>query len=223
MTFLVLNVSIQLISPWVLMYAIDDLTLDVTRQKLAVYSTLLIVIALTGGVFSFLTRRTIIGISRQVEYDLKNDFFSHLQLLSVDYFQRHRTGDLMSRVTNDLNAVRMMVGPAVMYSCTTSMTFVVAVLLMFSISPRLTLLGLLPLPFVSLVVKGFGKAIYQRSEQVQEALAHMSATVQEALAGVRVVRAYGREAGEIERFRESNDDYLNRNRTVIQLLSLIHI
>ena len=222
MTFLVLNVSIQLISPWVLMYAIDDLTLDVTRQKLAVYSTLLIVIALTGGVFSFLTRRTIIGISRQVEYDLKNDFFSHLQLLSVDYFQRHRTGDLMSRVTNDLNAVRMMVGPAVMYSCTTSMTFVVAVLLMFSISPRLTLLGLLPLPFVSLVVKGFGKAIYQRSEQVQEALAHMSATVQEALAGVRVVRAYGREAGEIERFRESNDDYLNRNRTVIQLQALFY-
>lgn len=222
MIFLVLNVSIQLISPWVLMYAIDDLTLDVTRQKLAVYSTLLIVIALTGGVFSFLTRRTIIGISRQVEYDLKNDFFSHLQRLSMDYFQRHRTGDLMSRVTNDLNAVRMMVGPAVMYSCTTSMTFVVAVLLMFSISPRLTLLGLLPLPFVSLVVKGFGKAIYQRSEQVQEALAHMSATVQEALAGVRVVRAYGREAGEIERFRESNDDYLNRNRTVIQLQALFY-
>ena len=204
------------------MYAIDDLTLDVTRRKLAIYSALLIVIALTGGVFSFLTRRTIIGISRQIEYDLKNDFFSHLQRLSMDYFQRHRTGDLMSRITNDLNAVRMMVGPAVMYSCTTSITFVVAVLLMFSISPRLTLLGLLPLPFVSLVVKGFGGAIYQRTEQVQEALAQLSATVQEALAGVRVIRAYGREAGEIERFRESNDDYLNRNRTVIQLQALFY-
>ena len=220
--FLVLATGIQLVSPWVLKYAIDDLTSNVTRQKLTIYAGVLITVALAGGYFRFLTRRTIIGVSRQIEYDLRNDFFRHLQGLPLDYFQRHRTGDLMSRATNDLNAVRMMVGPAIMYSCTTSIVFVVSVLLMLSISPRLTMIGLLPLPFVSLAVRGFGRAIYQRSEKIQEALAHLSATAQEALAGVRVVRAYGREAVEIERFQRFNDDYLARSRSVIQLQSLFY-
>ena len=220
--FLVLATGIQLVSPWVLKYAIDDLTSNVTRQKLAIYAGVLIAVAFTGGCFRFLMRRTIIGVSREIEYDLRNDFFRHLQGLPLDYFQRHRTGDLMSRATNDLNAVRMMVGPAIMYACTTSIVFVVSVLLMLSISPRLTLIGLLPLPFVSLSVRGFGRAIYQRSEKIQEALAHLSATAQEALAGVRVIRAYGREAVEIDRFRRSNDDYLARSRSVIQLQSLFY-
>ena len=219
---LILATTIQLVSPWILKLAVDDLTLDVTRQKLAVYAGVLIAVALVGGCFRFLMRRIMIGISRQVEYDLRNDFFSHLQRLPLAYFQRHRTGDLMSRATNDLNAVRMMVGPAIMYSCTTSIVFVVGILLMLSISPQLTLLGLLPLPFVSLVVRGFGRAIYQRSEQIQEALAHLSATTQEALAGVRVVRAYGREAVEIERFRRSNENYVDRSRAVIQLQGLFY-
>lgn len=218
--FVVLVTGIQLVAPWILKLAIDDLTQDVTRRKLGIYAGALIAVALAGGGFRFLMRRSIIGISRQIEYDLRNDFFAHLQRLPLAYFQRHRTGDLMSRATNDLNAVRMMVGPAIMYSCTTSIVFVVGVLLMLSISPRLTLLGLLPLPFVSLVVKGFGSAIYVRSERIQEALAHLSATAQEALAGVRVVRAYGREAVEIERFRQSNDDYVERSRAVIQLQAL---
>ena len=208
--------------PWILKLAVDDLTLDVTRQKLAVYAGVLIAVALVGGGFRFLMRRIMIGISRQIEYDLRNDFFSHLQRLPLAYFQRHRTGDLMSRATNDLNAVRMMVGPAIMYSCTTSIVFVIGILLMLSISPQLTLLGLLPLPFVSLVVRGFGRAIYQRSEQIQEALAHLSVTAQEALAGVRVVRAYGREAVEIERFRRSNENYVDRSRAVIQLQGLFY-
>ena len=220
LVFLILATSIQLVSPLVLKYAIDDLTQDVTRQKLAIYASVLIAVALVGGSFRFLMRRTMIGISRQIEYDLRNDFFSHLQRLPLAYFQRHRTGDLMSRATNDLNAVRMMVGPAIMYTCTTSIVFVVSVLMMLSISPQLTLSSLLPLPFVSLVVRGFGRAIYQRSERIQEALAHLSATAQEALAGVRVVRAYGREAVEVERFRQSNDDYLRRSRAVIQLQGL---
>lgn len=219
---LILATGIQLVSPWVLKLAVDDLTRGVTRQKLAVYAGVLIAVALVGGCFRFLTRRIVIGISRQIEYDLRNDFFSHLQRLPLAYFQRHRTGDLMSRATNDLNAVRMMVGPAIMYSCTTSIVFVVGVLMMLSISPQLTLLVLLPLPFVSLVVRGFGRAIYRRSEQIQEALAHLSSTTQEALAGVRVVRAYGREAVEIKRFRRSNDDYLSRSRAVIQLQGLFY-
>ena len=142
--------------------------------------------------------------------------------LSLSYFQRHRTGDLMSRATNDLNAVRMMAGPAIMYSLTTSIVSVVAVSLMVSISPSLTLIALLPLPFVSFAVKGFGSAIYWRSEQIQEQLAHMSAIAHEALAGVRVVRAYGREAVEMERFRVANQEYVSRSRAVIQLQGLFY-
>ena len=220
--FLVLATGFQLLAPWVLKYAIDDLDAGVTRTKLGFYAAVIVGIALVGGVCRFLMRRIIIGVSREFEYDLRNDFFAHLQRLSLSYFQAHRTGDLMSRATNDLNAVRMMAGPAIMYSATTSIVFVVAVVLMLSISPFLTLLVLLPLPLVSVAVKLFGSAIYRRSERIQAQLAHMSAVVQEALAGVRVVRAYCREGVEIERFREVNQEYLRRSRAVIQLQSVFY-
>ena len=220
--FLFLATSIQLISPWILKYAIDDLTVGVTRIKLGFYASLLIVVALAFGFFRFLMRRVIIGASRQIEYDLRNDFFFHLQRMPLSYFQKHRTGDLMSRATNDLSAVRMMVGPAVMYSATTLIVFVVAVILMVSISPWLTFFVLLPLPFVSLAVKKFGSAIYQRSEQIQEQLANLSSITQEALAGVRVVRAYGREPVEVDRFRVANKEYMARSRAVIQLQGLFY-
>ena len=220
--FLVLATTIQLLSPLVLKHAIDDLTVEVTRATLVFYAALLIGIALVGGICRFLMRRIIIGASREVEYDLRNDFFAHLQRLSLSYFHQHRTGDLMSRATNDLSAVRMMAGPAIMYSVTTSIVFVVAVSLMFSISPSLTLVVLLPLPLVSVAVKGFGSAIYRRSERIQEQVAHMSAVAHEALAGVRVVRAYSREAVEMERFRVANEEYVSRSRAVIQLQGLFY-
>ena len=220
--FLVLATAVQLLSPWVLKNAIDDLTLDVTRAKLGLYAGILVGIAVVGGFCRFLMRRIIIGASRGIEYDLRNDFFRQLQRLPLSYFHDHRTGDLMSRATNDLNAVRMMAGPAIMYSATTSIVFVVAVGLMLSLSVRLTLFALLPLPLVSVAVKAFGSAIYRKSEQIQAQLAHLSAVAQEALAGVRVVRAYGREAVEIARFRESNDEYLDRSRGVIQLQGLFY-
>ena len=220
--FLVLATAIQLLSPWVLKHAIDDLTVGVTRAKLGVYATLLIGIALVGGVCRFLMRRVIIGASREIEYDLRNDFFAHLQRLPLAYFQSHRTGDLMSRATNDLSAVRMMAGPAIMYSSTTVIVLVVSVALMLSISPWLTLFVLVPLPLVSVAVKGFGSAIYRRSEQIQAQLAQMSAIAHEALAGVRVVRAYGREAVELRRFQEANQEYVDRSRAVIQLQGLFY-
>ena len=220
--FVVLTASIQLVSPWVLKYAIDDLTVGVTRGKLGIYAGLLIALAVLGGSCRFVMRRVIIGASREIEYALRSDFFAHLQRLPLVYFQYHRTGDLMSRSTNDLSAVRMMVGPAVMYSATTSIVLVVAVALMISISPQLTLFALLPLPVVSVLVKAFGSAIYRRAEQIQEQLAHMSAIAQEALTGVRVVRAYGREQVEIERFRVANEEYVTRSRAVIQLQGLFY-
>ncbi len=162
-------------------------------------------------------RRIIIGVSREIEYDLRNEFFAHLQRLPPEYFRRHRTGDLMSRATNDLNAVRMMAGPSIMYASQTTLVFVVAIILMLSIDPRLTLIGLLPLPLVSVSVKVFGAAIHRRFERIQAQLSELSAVAQENLSGVRVVRAYGQESGEMARFRAANEEYIARNRGLIRL------
>ena len=212
-----LTTAFQLASPWVLKYAIDDLNLGVTREKLLFYAGLLLGISLVRGVFLFLMRRIIIGASRDIEYDMRNDFFGHLERLPLAYYQAHRTGDLMSRATNDLNAVRMMIGPAIMYSAQTVLVFVVAIGLMAAIDVRLTVIALIPLPFVSLSVKYFGSAIHKRFEKIQAQLSDVSAVVQEALSGVRVVRAYRQEAHEEDRFRRSNLEYLERNRVLIRL------
>jgi ATP-binding cassette, subfamily B, multidrug efflux pump len=209
--------AIQLLSPWVLRYAIDELTRGITRGKLALFAVVLLGIALVGATFRFLMRRIIIGASRHIEYDLRNDFFAHLERLPLGYFQAHRTGDLMSRATNDLNAVRTMIGPAIMYSANTLILFVVAIILMLSIDTRLTLIALVPLPFVSISVKVFGTAIHKRFERIQAQLSDVSAVVQENLSGVRVVRAYRQERAEIERFRAANLEYLDRNRGLIRL------
>jgi ATP-binding cassette, subfamily B, multidrug efflux pump len=209
--------SVALVAPLVLRYAIDDLTRGITRAKLVQYGLLLLAIGIVGGVFRFLMRRVLIGASRHIEYDMRNDFFAHLEKLPLGYFQTHRTGDLMSRATNDLSAVRMMIGPSIMYSANTILTFVVALALMASIDARLTALALIPLPFVSLSVKYFGSAIHERFEKIQAQLSEVSAVAQEALAGVRVVRAYRQEQAEIDRFRTSNEEYLSRNRRLIVL------
>ena len=218
----VITTSIQLLSPWVLKHAIDDLTAGVTRQKLAFYAAMLLAIACVGGTFRFLMRRILIAASRDIEYDVRNEFFARLQQLPLGYYQAHRTGDLMSRATNDLNAVRTMIGPAVMYSASTILVFVVAIILMLSIDARLTLWALLPLPMVSISVKYFGHAIHTRFEAIQAQLSELSAVVQEALAGVRVVRAYNQEPHEIARFRAANEEYVRRNRRLIRLQGMFY-
>ena len=227
--FLVLATAITLTSPWVLKHAVDNLAARLDAEPgasagtpLAFFAAALVGLALAGGVCRFLTRRIIIGASREIELDLRNDLFRHLQRLPPAWFQANRTGDLMSRATNDLSAVRMLAGPAIMYTASTSITFVVALVLMLSLSPGLTLLALLPLPVVSVVVHRFGSAIYLRSERIQAQLAHMSAVAQEALAGVRVVRAYRREEVEVERFREVNEEYVARGRAMIRLQGAFH-
>ena len=205
------------VSPRVLQHAVDDLYLGVTRTKLASYAAVLLLIAGLAGYFRYQMRRIIVSASRGIEYDLRNDFFAHLERLPMSFFQANRTGDLMSRATNDLSSVRMMVGPAVMYLANTLITAVVSLSLMFSIDVRLTLIVLIPLPIVSVTVKMFGTAIHRTLEQVQEKLSTMSAVVQESLTGVRVVRAYGQEDAEIARFRQSNLDFLAHNRKLSRL------
>ena len=209
--------ALSLVGPWVLKLAVDALQAGVTRRGLLAYAALMLGLALASGFFRFLMRRIIVGASRHVEYDLRSDFFAHLQRLSLSYFQRQRTGDLMSRATNDLNAVRMMVGPAVMYAVTTALVFVVAVSMMLALSPWMTLISLLPLPLVTVAVRYFGREIHSRFERIQAQLSELSAVAQEALSGVRVVRAYRQETAELDRFRDANEEYLRRNRALIRL------
>src|SRR6188474_396808 len=143
---IVLTQAIVVSAPRILQAAVDDLTGGVTRGKLLFYGGLLFAVGVAGGVFRFYTRRILIGASRHIEYDMRNDFYAHLEKLPLSYFQSHRTGDLMSRATNDLNAVRMMIGPSIMYSANTVLTFVAALSMMVVIDSRLTIWSLIPLP-----------------------------------------------------------------------------
>jgi ATP-binding cassette subfamily B protein len=211
--------TISLIAPWVLKYVIDGLSQGISRTQLAWYAAATLGLAVADGGFRYLMRKLLIGASRQVEYDLRNAFFAHLERVPLAYFQANRTGDLMSRATNDLGAVRMMVGPAVMYFASTALGFVIAVGLMLAINWRLTLIALVPLPFVTVATRYFGRAIHDRFERIQAQLSDLSAVVQEALAGVRVVRAYRQEAFELARFKDANDEYVRRNRGLIRLQS----
>jgi len=212
--------ALQLAAPWVMKYAIDDLIAQLTAEKISGYAAGILALSAASGWFRFQARRIIVGVSREFEYALRNEFFAHLQLLDLGYFQRTRTGDLMSRATSDLSAVRMMMGPAVMYTSSTVLTFVVAVALMASIDPWLTAVALVPLPCVSLFVHYFGKAIHDRFERIQAQLSTVSAITQESLSGVRVVRAYRQEPFELERFRGANDEYVRRNRALIGLQAM---
>jgi ATP-binding cassette, subfamily B, multidrug efflux pump len=212
--------ALQLAAPWVTKLAIDDLVADLTAAKLWRYAGGVLALAAVAGWFRFLNRRIIIGASREFEYSLRNEFFAHLQRLDLAYFQRTRTGDLMSRATNDLTAVRMLMGPAMLYTSSTVLTFVVGVALMLSIDAWLTLVALVPLPFVSFFVHYFGNRIHDRFEAIQAQLSTVSALTQESLAGVRVVRAYRQEPFELARFRDANAEYVRRNRGLIALQAL---
>ena len=209
-------------SPWVLRYAIDDLTLQVTARKLYLYAAALVAVVAVEGVFRYWTRLVLIGMSRELEYELRNDVFRHLTRLEAAYYHRHRIGDLMSRATNDLSAVRMVLGPGIMYTASTLATFVAAVVLMLKISPLLLGLSLLPLLLVSWIVRHFGRRIHDRSEQAQAELANMNTVVQESLSGIRVVRAYAQEAHEQRRFAQANDAYLARNRSLTTLSGALY-
>lgn len=214
--------TIALTQPHVLRLAVDDLYRGVTSAKLARYALILLGIAAAGGVFKFLMRHFVIGISRHLEFDLRNDLFAHLQRLPLEYYQSTRTGEIMSRATNDLSAVRMMLGPGIMYMVNTVTVAAVSIACMVAISPRLTFYSLLPLPLVSLTVWFFGDRIHRRFERVQAQFADISARVQENLSGVRVVRAFTREAAEVETFDGMNREYVERSQRLIQVWGVFH-
>jgi ATP-binding cassette, subfamily B, multidrug efflux pump len=215
------NNGIWILFPQVIRRAVDDLHLGVTRHKLWIYALLLLAVAAVKGIFQFLTRWIMIGISREIEFDLRNDLFRHLESLSYSYYQRTRTGDIMARATNDLNAVRMLLGPAIMYSANTIVFTAGALAFMLSISPRLTLYAFLPLPFVSVVVQYFGRRIHERFERIQAMFSEISARAQENFSGARVVRAYVQEEPEIAAFETSNKEYIARSLKLVRLMGML--
>jgi ATP-binding cassette subfamily B multidrug efflux pump len=219
---LVLTTALSVASPWILRYAVDDLTRTVTREKLWLYAGLLVGVVMVEGVFRYYMRMVLIGISREIEYELRGDVFAHLTRLSARYFQSHRIGDLMSRATNDMSAVRTVLGPGIMYTANTAATFVGTVVLMMRISPTLLGLALVPLILVSILVRYFGRRIHDRFEAVQEQLSEMNVIVQESLSGARVVRAYAQEPHEIARFEAANREYVRRNRGLIHMFGSLY-
>ncbi|HKV23725.1 MAG TPA: ABC transporter ATP-binding protein [Candidatus Acidoferrum sp.] len=191
-----------------------------SRHALGIYCLLLIGLVTVRAVLSFYTRWILIGISRDIEFDLRGGLLNRLLLLEPEFYVRNRTGELMSRATNDLNAVRMVLGPGIMYSGQTIIGMALAVAVMSQLSGRLTLWILLPVPFVAIVVQHFGKVIHELFEKIQASLATLSAKVQENLAGVRVVRAYAQEDAEIRGFDEPNREYVSRNVAWIRTWSM---
>ena len=213
---------VRLTAPVVLRHTVDDLASQIGQSRLLEYAGLIVAIALTQGVFLFAQRRLLINMSRDIEYDLRNDFYEHLQKLPFEFYQTHRTGDLMARATNDLSAVRMIVGPALMYSMNTVFAMALIVPLMGSVSWRLTLLAFLSMPLVATATNYFSKRIHDRFEKVQEYFGTVSNRAQESLAGVRVIRAYTQEPAEIEGFKQVNREFVNRNLQLIRLSAVFH-
>ncbi|HLJ24874.1 MAG TPA: ABC transporter ATP-binding protein [Candidatus Acidoferrales bacterium] len=189
-------------------------------HTLEIFCSALILICALQGVFSYWTRQILIGLSRDIEYDLRNDLLAKLVVMEPEFYVRNRTGELMSRCTNDLNSVRMVLGPGIMYSANTIATMVLAVVLMFWISTTLSAYVLLPVPVVAVTVWLFGRQIHALYGKIQASLAVLSAKAQENLAGVRVVRAYGQEDAEIRGFDAPNKEYINRNLRLIYFWSL---
>jgi ATP-binding cassette subfamily B protein len=206
--------------PLVVKWAIDALTAGAPLARVAWLAAAVAGLSLVKGVFMYWMRVILVGVSRDVEYDMRNDLFAHLVRLDGSFFSRYRTGDLMARTTNDLNAVRMMMGPAVMYLAETSLTLVLALGVMLAVDWRLTLWALAPAPLVSLAVAFFGRRIHDRFEAIQRLFSDISSRVQESLAGIRVIRAYVQEEAEMRRFQELNQRFIGENLRLARLSGL---
>ncbi|HEU5451578.1 MAG TPA: ABC transporter ATP-binding protein [Terriglobales bacterium] len=216
-----LNNGFWVLVPLVIGRATNDLNTGVTRAKLMRWALLLLGVVVAKGIFQFTTRWVLIGISRDIEYDLRNDLFHHLEELSYSYYQRNRTGDIMARATNDLNAVRNLLGPGIMYTANTLVFTAFALIFMWGISAKLTLYAFAPLPVVSIVVQYFGRRIHERFERIQAGFSDISARAQENFSGARIVRAFAQEEPEIELFETSNREYISRALKLVRLMGML--
>ena len=201
--------------------AIQDLSIRVTWDKILSYAALVIGITVAHGVLLFYMRWIIIGISRDIEYDLRNDLFSQLEKQSASYYQEHRTGDIMARMTNDLAAVRMLLGPAIMYTANTVLFFAGALYFLLRISPVLTLTALAPMPLASILIQFMGRRIHERFERIQAMFSDISAQAQENFSGARLVRAFAQEEAQIKAFERSNQEYIRRALRLVRLMGML--
>lgn len=222
MTYLLATTVFSVASPWILRRAIDDLTLLLTRDKLVFYAAAILGLVVVEGIFRYGMRMTLVGLSRDIEFELRNDLFAHLTRLDARYYHEHRIGDLMSRASSDLSAVRMVLGPGIMYTANTIATALGAIALMVRLSPLLSAVSMVPLIIVSILVRRYGRKIHDRFEEVQEQLSDISARVQENLSGSRVVRAYVQERYEQARFDAANQEYVERNRRLVKLYGVLY-
>jgi ATP-binding cassette subfamily B protein len=216
----ILSNAFQMMGPWVMGRAVDSLYETVTQGRLLYYAGILVGLTLVEGICRFGARWWFIGASRDMEYALRSDVFAHLESLPMSFYHRNKTGELMSRATNDLSNVRMLLGPGIMYSLNTIVTAAVAVGFMLSIDWRLTVVSLLPMPIVSIAVRKVGQRINTLTEQSQERLADLSARVQESMAGVRVVKAFSQEGQEIDDFRHLNEALVVKNNELNRVTSV---
>jgi ATP-binding cassette subfamily B multidrug efflux pump len=217
LAIVVASSAITSVIPWLLRRAIDAIGNGAPMLTIWKLSGLIVLAAIVGGAFRYGMRELINGVSRWIEYDLRNDLFIHLETLDAAYFAHTRTGDIMARLTNDLGAVRMAVGPAVMYLANTITGGLFALVFMLRIDVKLTLLALLPLLVLPALTIRMGKAIHDRFEAVQEHFSTLTTRAQENLSGARIVRAYRQEAAEIARFGKINDEYLALNMSLVRL------
>ncbi len=216
------SAAFSLMKPAIVGNAVDELSKAATRATFFRYGLLFVAVAAVEGVFLYLQRWIIIGVSRHIEYEMRNDFYDHLQQLPVSYYQEQRTGDLMSRATNDLSSVRMLIGPAVMHSFSSLIVVAGAFIMMLRIDRMMALTALSSVPVIVFLVKFFGQRIHLRFKSVQDYFGDISARVQENLSGVRVVRAFTQEQHEIGAFKAMNREYVNRNRSLIRLTATFY-
>jgi len=207
--------------PQILKKAIDELERGVSRERIVFLACVFVGIYLVKGVFLYAQRWILIGISREIEFDLRNDLFLQLERQDAGFYQKYRTGDIMARMTNDLNAVRMLLGPALMYSANTVFFTVGALFFLLRISPWLTLIAWAPMPLASILVQYFGRKIHDKFEKIQESFSEISSQAQENYSGARLVRAFGREQSQISLFEKLNKQYIVRAQGLVQLMGML--
>jgi ATP-binding cassette, subfamily B, multidrug efflux pump len=212
---------LKVLIPLVIGHAIDDMNHGVTQHKIVFHALRILLIAAVSAVFLYITRQVIIGASREIEFDLRNDIFANLERQAPSYYHTHRTGDIMARTTNDLAAVRQLLGPAIMYSANTIVFMTAALPFMYRISPKLTFFAFVPLPMASVLVQYFGARIHTRFERIQAMFSDISAKAQENFSGARLIRAFAQEEAEIESFELANQEYIGRSLHLVRLMAML--
>lgn len=221
MLFIILSNAMTVYLPILLKDSINAIQKNTTSAVLLNYALLIVGTSIIAGVFRYLIRQTIIVVSREIEYDLRGDFWEHIQKLPLKYFQNNSTGNIMSHATNDINAVRGFIGPAVMYSIDTVIRLVIVVAIMISLNFSLTIYALLPLPILSYGVYRVGKLIHEKYTKIQENFSQLTTRAQENFSGIRVIKSYVREANEIKRWNELSQEFLRKNMNLVRIQSLI--